>query len=124
MIKLDNNSNQYSKLKIKLIYIVLRLEKRIYNLAIKPIRNRIVEQPNIDSFYKQYCIKFGDLDKAITIQQELKKIKQKNILFLTFLGDFLNIAAKTIIDKEKKILALEKDINQELANIIIYYNQL
>ena len=35
----------------------------------------------------------------MTARRELKELKQKNIPFLIFLGDFLNIAAKTIIDK-------------------------
>ena len=108
MIKLDNNSNQYSKLKTKLIYIVLRLEKRIYNLAIKPIRNGIVEQPKINFFYKWYYTKFSDLDKVINTQRELKEIRQKNILFLIFLDKFFNIAAKIMINKERKILVLKK----------------
>ena len=62
-------------------------------------------------FYKQCCTKFGDPDTAITAYQELKEIKQRNLSFLTFLDDFLNIAAKTTIDEEGKILALKKAIN-------------
>ena len=39
----NNNNNQYLKLKIKLIYIILRLINKIYNLTIKSIKNRIIK---------------------------------------------------------------------------------
>ena len=69
-------------------------------------------------------MKFSDLDTAITAYRELKEIKQRNLSFLIFLGDFLNVTAKTTINEEGKVLALEKAINQELANQIINYKRL
>ena len=59
----------------------------------------------------------------ITTRQELKEMRQRNLLFLKFSGDFLNIAAKTTINKEGKILALKEAINQELVNQIINHDR-
>ena len=51
-------------------------------------------------------------------------MKQRNLPFITFLGDFLNTVVKTNMDKEGKILILEESINRELANIMIMVNRL
>ena len=50
-------------------------------------------------------------------------MRQRNLPFLTFSGDFLNVAAKTTMDKEGKVLALEEAINQELANQMINHER-
>ena len=51
-------------------------------------------------------------------------MKQRNLPFATFSGDFLNTVAKTNMDEEEKILALKESINRELANVIIMVNRL
>ena len=65
----------------------------------------------MDTFYEWCYTKFGNPNIVITAHQELKEIRQRNLPFLTFLGDFLNVIAKTTIDKEGKVLALKKVIN-------------
>ena len=122
-MKLDGNSDWYPELKTELIYAVSRLTERARNLAMEPVRNGMMEWPSMDSFYEWCRTKFGDPDKAMTARRELKEIRQKNIPFSTFSGDFLNIAAKTTMDEEGKILALEEGINQELANMIIHHDR-
>ena len=69
------------------------------------------DQPTINTFYKWCYTKFGDPDAAMTARQELKEMRQRNLSFLTFLGDFLNVAAKTTINEEGKVLALKEAIN-------------
>ena len=110
-MKLEGNKDWYSTVKMKLFYAVTRLTEKAQNLAQKPVRNKMQEQPTIDTSYKQFYTKFGDPDAAITARRELKEMRQRNLLFLIFLGDFLNIAAKTTINEEGKILALKKVIN-------------
>ena len=65
----------------------------------------------MDAFYEWCRTKFGDPDAVITARRELKEMRQRNLPFLIFLGDFLNVAAKTTIDKEGKVLALKEAIN-------------
>ena len=60
----------------------------------------------METFYKWCYTKFGDPDAAITAQRELKEIKQRNLPFAIFLGDFLNTVVKTNMDEEGKILIL------------------
>ena len=115
-MKLEGNKDWYLIVKIELFYAVTRLTERAQNLAQESVRNEIQEWPTMDAFYKWCHIKFGDPDAAITAHRELKEMRQRNLPFLIFSGDFLNIAAKTTINKEGKILALKEAINQELAN--------
>ena len=65
----------------------------------------------MDTFYEWCYTKFSNPDTAITARRELKEMRQRNLPFLIFLGDFLNVAAKTTIDKEGKVLALKEAIN-------------
>ena len=65
----------------------------------------------MDAFYEWCYTKFDDPNIAITAYRELKEMRQRNLPFLIFLGNFLNVAAKTIIDKEGKVLALKEVIN-------------
>ena len=59
-------------------------------------------------------MKFSNLNITIIARRELKEIKQRNLSFLIFLDDFLNVIAKTSINKEGKILILKKALNREL----------
>ena len=94
------------------------------NLAQELVRNNLKEWTLMEIFYEWCRTKFGDPDAAITAQRELKEMKQQNLPFTTFLGDFLNTIVKTNIDEEGKILALKELINRELVNIIIIVNRL
>ena len=94
-----------------MFYIVFCLTERAYNLAQNLVRNEIREQLTIEAFYKQCYIKFGDPDKAIVACCKLKKIRQRNIPFFVFLGNFSNTALKANTDKEEKSFALKEIVN-------------
>ena len=122
-MKLEENKDWYPTVKMELFYAVTRLTERARNLAQKPVRNEIKEWPTMDAFYEWCRTKFGDPDAAMTARRELKEMRQRNLPFSTFSGDFLNVAAKTTMDEEGKVLALEEAINRELANQMINHER-
>ena len=122
-MKLEGNKDWYPTLKMELFYAVNRLTDRARNLVQEPVRNNMKERPTMDAFYDWCRVKFGDPDAAMTARRELKEMRQKNIPFSTFSDDFLNTAAKTTMDEERKILALEEAVNQELSNIMIHHDR-
>ena len=101
-----------------------QLTDRARNLAQELVRNDLKEWTLIKTFYEWCHTKFGDPDAAITAWRELKEIKQWNLPFIIFLGDFLNTVAITNINEEGKILVLKELINRELVNTMIIVNRL
>jgi len=118
--KMTTNSDRFPTAQSRLAYVSGRLSGRAYELILPKIQYGIPQFMDYSEMLRHLESAFGDPDRVQNAQNELYRLRQKNLDFSVFLAEFQRLALEGEMPDTGLTPLLTQSISRELQDMLLH----
>jgi hypothetical protein len=121
--KLNGDSHLFTNDQHKLQYLVSFLKDEAYKMVKMYVKVDKIDLEDMNEMWEVLDGAYDDPDRKGTAERELRKLKQTNREFSTYLAEFQRLMAELQWDTPAKRVALLHGISEELKDLLLSYDE-
>jgi hypothetical protein len=118
--KMTTNADRFPQPRDRLTYVAGRLRGRAYELILPKTRFGVPQFTDYPELLSYLESAFGDPDRVQNAQNELYRLKQRNLDFSVFLSEFQRLALEGEMPESSLTPLLFQNISRELQDMLLH----